>query len=107
MDLGIEGRPVLLDLTQDVLEHLKRHQAGIGRRLDDIIGGEVATRTGRATKITGADDIDPISERFGRFYFQGLVRWLINRSGVLMTHITQFDNRRRSSIEIKISPHKF
>ena len=24
-----------------------------------------------------------------------------------MTHITQFDNRRRSPVEIKISPHKF
>jgi hypothetical protein len=80
VDLRIEGRPVLLDLTQDVLEHLKRHQAGIGRRLDDVIGGKVSTWTGRATEIASADDIDPVSINFRRFSFHDLPH-LLNAVG--------------------------
>ena len=74
MHLRVEGRPVVLDLAENVLEQVEFHQPGVRRRLDDVVGCEIPPRAGWAAQVARANDIDPISERFGRFYLQGLVR---------------------------------
>ena len=64
MHLRVEGRPVVLDLAENVLEQVEFHQPGVRPRLDDVVGREVAARARRTAQVTSADDVDPIGKGF-------------------------------------------